>query len=837
MLGILCEKPSQMRNFAKALGGQRGSYAGETYVLTCARGHLFEFKDPAKMVSPALSERYKSWDVKNLPWDEHDFDWSYERREGVSASDLNNIKGVLGKCDTVVIATDNDPTGEGQLLAWEVIDQLQLTPRNGFERMYFADESAKSIQKAFRNRVKLPAMVDDPEYRKAFFRARWDYISMSWTRCATKLANGNLLLRQGRLKSAMTLLVGMQLDAVKNYVKKPFFQNRFRDENGVVYVNEEEPRFDKKEDVPSDYHASDVVCDSKTSKSRKPPRLIDLSTLGGRLASKGLKSDQILRVAQSLYESSILSYPRTEDVCVTAEQFNELLPLTDQICKVVGVDPSIITHRTPRKSHVKEGMAHGANRPGLIVPKSLADLDKEFGKGASMIYELVAKSWLMMLAEDYEYEAQVGHVKDYPKFVGKANVPKSLGWRAVDAGAADEDEDESSGLGKTAEPFVYEGANPKPQAPTVKWLMTRLASLSIGTGATRLSVLNDVTRKSKSQLFEDKRGRLSFATCGEMSYLMLPGTHIGDLGVTKHVQDQMKGIAEGKLDPEECLHEIQQMVREDIETMRENGKKMRERLNIRTTDPSDVVEAEFQGKKIRFKRVWCGHRFTDDELSDLLAGKTIKVCHLKSKSGNEFGAEGRLSQLEYNGRKYWGFDRTKFLNADGSESEAMNEDNYATGKWKGKQVRFKRIWGGHRFTDEEVADLLAGKTIKVLGLKSKSGKEYGVEGKLANLKYQGRAYVGFDKTGFVDADGTARKVADDKDYARGTWNGQEVRFKRIFRGYRMTDAEVKKLLAGKKVNVKGLKAKSGREYGVSTQLAWKEFNGRKYVGIDQVDFL
>ena len=39
-VGILCEKPSAARNFAKALGGMRGTYNGEQYVITNTVGHL-----------------------------------------------------------------------------------------------------------------------------------------------------------------------------------------------------------------------------------------------------------------------------------------------------------------------------------------------------------------------------------------------------------------------------------------------------------------------------------------------------------------------------------------------------------------------------------------------------------------------------------------------------------------------------------------------------------------------------------------------------------------------------------------------------------------------------
>lgn len=45
MIGILAEKPSAARNFAKALGGSAtgGTYNGEQYIIVAAAGHLYEF--------------------------------------------------------------------------------------------------------------------------------------------------------------------------------------------------------------------------------------------------------------------------------------------------------------------------------------------------------------------------------------------------------------------------------------------------------------------------------------------------------------------------------------------------------------------------------------------------------------------------------------------------------------------------------------------------------------------------------------------------------------------------------------------------------------------------
>ena len=110
----------------------------------------------------------------------------------------------------------------------------------------------------------------------------------------------------------------------------------------------------------------------------------------------------------------------------------------DKIADVVGVDKKLLTHRIPRSTHVKTGGAHGANRPGTNVPTSLDSL-ASYGAPASAIYELLAKSYLAMLAEDYIYDSEQGHLAKYPAFAAITSIPVSMGWKAV---FDDKDEDE-----------------------------------------------------------------------------------------------------------------------------------------------------------------------------------------------------------------------------------------------------------------------------------------------------------------------------------------------------------------------------------------------------------
>lgn len=713
-VGILTEKPSAARNFAKALGGQTGTYNGENYVIAFARGHLFELKQPVDQVDPSKHTQYASWALSDLPWDVNDLAFEREKKDGVSKL-LSDIRTAFRSCDEICVACDVDPSGEGFLLAWEIVAALGLNTKP-ISRMYFTDESPKSIQKAFVSRKRVTSADDHDEYRMAWLRSRWDFLSMQWTRVASQLAGQRTVLRQGRLKSAMTVLVGDQLKAHKSWKKVPFYEPRFRDENGVMYSDPDAQRCAREADVDlSGLHASSVTVDSKTMKRSGPPRMLDLAGLSALLSAKGVKAADVLKIYQKMYEAQVVSYPRTEDKHVTKEQFAELVSNAPAIARAVGIDPALLTHTAARSTHVKDSGAHGANRPGPNVPQSLADVEAKYGKTGAMIYELLARSALAVLAEDYEYEAQKGHVTDFPSYTGSCSVPKKPGWKAVLGGAsmADDDDDENNvtGLGTQAQPFVHEGVPPRPAAPTVKWLMKQLERRDVGTGATRTSTFAEVSSsKARYPLMTETRGKINLTEHGDMSYRLLPGTHIGDLTITERVFADMKAVAKGQKNADDVLAEVAGLITDDIAVMTANAQTMRKELGM-----SDYVEKEYfegtwakNGQHVKFNRTWSGHRFTDQECMDLLAGKDIEITATSRKTGDDFTVIGALGENEFNGRKFVGF------NPDYTKPTSAAKRGVAP-----------KSMLGVKLTDEQREKIEAGEKVLIKGMKSKkTGKTF-----------------------------------------------------------------------------------------------------------------
>lgn len=581
MMLILNEKPSQARNFARALGGPAGSFDGVDYEIAALRGHVLELKKPSEQVPADLADEFGKWSLDRLPWDESKIAWEYEMRGDVKGL-LRDLKEALARADEVAIATDDDPSGEGELLAWEALSWC------GWDgptcRLFFADEAPASIRKAFTDRKRIQSMESDGDYLKALARSRWDFLSMQFTRLATCAARGrghDALIRQGRLKTVMANLIGEQLEARANYVRKPFFEARFRDSAGVVYKRQgdEAERFDSAAACDlSGFAESDIAIDSVKRKSKAPGKLLDLAALSAILAQKGFKADEVLATYQRMYEDQVLSYPRTEDKFVTPEQFAELSGKIDQIAELVGVDPALLTHRKPRKTHVHEGAAHGANRPGTRVPASLDSLER-YGASAVEMYTTVAKNYLAMLAEDYVYDSYSAHVTDFPDFKGSAAVPVAAGYKAVfdsERQAKDEEDEKEASAAPCgpAAPFAFEGANKRPAAPTQKWLMGKLEKRDVGTGASRTSTFAECCKGGDRALIVEKKGKLTLAPAGELSFALMRGTQIASMDATERLFGTMREVGELKVGVDEVAATVAPMVEADKRVVLANASKL-----------------------------------------------------------------------------------------------------------------------------------------------------------------------------------------------------------------------------------------------------------------------
>ena len=169
-------------------------------------------------------------------------------------------------------------------------------------------------------------------------------------------------------------------------------------------------------------------------------------------------------------------------------------------------------------------------------------------------------------------------------------------------------------------------------------------------------------------------------------------------------------------------------------------------------EQKEYVKVNFKGQEININRVWGGHRFTDSELKHLENGETIHI-QAKKANGDEFECDGNIQKQEYNGFDFWGFKMQPFKPKEKAE-----------GIFAGIKIKFNRVWGGHRFTDEEVQKLLAGETIHIKG-KKKNGDEFEYDGKITEQNYKGKSFWGFKN---AKGDKSTEQTNDSFDEAKKT---------------------------------------------------------------------
>lgn len=139
---------------------------------------------------------------------------------------------------------------------------------------------------------------------------------------------------------------------------------------------------------------------------------------------------------------------------------------------------------------------------------------------------------------------------------------------------------------------------------------------------------------------------------------------------------------------------------------------------------------------------WEGHEFSAEECAKLFNDETIEFEAI-SKAGKSYTAKGKLEKQFFTAddgstHEYVGF-ALKF------DDKSKDDVERFSGTWNGKAVNVKRIWGEHRFTDEEVQKLLNDEEISFTAISKKNGdnKEYTAKGKLAEQEYEGRTFIGF----------------------------------------------------------------------------------------------
>ncbi|MGB0838401.1 MAG: DNA topoisomerase 3, partial [Flavobacteriaceae bacterium] len=420
----IAEKPSVAKEIAQILGANTrrdGYFEGEQYCVTWTFGHLCTLYTPDD-----YKPHWKRWDFNTLPMLPERFETKVIDNPGVQKQ-FNSIKNLFQKADTVINC--GDAGIEGEVIQRWVIEKTGYT--GPVERLWISSLTPEAIKEGFANLK--PAENYDLLYHAGSSRAIGDWLlGMNATRLYTlKYGRDRQVLSLGRVQTpTLAMLVERYLE-IQNFKPQPYWELQTEFKNGVFAY--EEGKFLNKEageKVLQEIETEDFEIIEVTKKKGKelPPSLFDLTGLQVYCNNKfGYSADQTLKVAQSLYEKKLITYPRVDTTYLPDDIYPKIPEILSGLSKYAKFTSSLLGQEIKKSKKVfdnKKVTDHHA-----IIPTGYEGGMSEMD---APVYDAIVKRFIAAFYPDciVANTNMKGQVLDYI-FKANGKVIVSPGWREV----------------------------------------------------------------------------------------------------------------------------------------------------------------------------------------------------------------------------------------------------------------------------------------------------------------------------------------------------------------------------------------------------------------------
>lgn len=603
---ICAEKPDQAKKLALPFSHKRVanyieiqpcSMFPEGAIVINAIGHLLQACEPED-----YREDLKEWRLETLPLVPENMKWKLKPIPGKQKA-LQQFKKFINDDNISLIIHAADAGREGEMLITEILEYFHN--KKPVKRLWTSSLTKEAVIKAFSNLRDIKETM--PYYYEALARQRSDYIlGLSGTRALSILLKQNVSC--GRVQSSLLGIVYQREKEIEEFKSQPFWDcygmfqfgnhtliGKWFKEDGEHFFNEETAQ------VISNYclhKTARIYHSTKEEKNIRPPQFFNLSVLqseANRLF--GYSTSKTLKIAQSLYEKGILSYPRVEPRHVNTEEaklfpkiLNNLASIESYKELIKEIDREIINdNRFVDDSKTDDHYA--------IIPTEEVVNPITLPKEEQQLYDLVCQNFIAAHFNDYIYsKSEINTAVDEKfsfKSVGKQTI--SEGWKTIyKEQSNDENQDEESielpvlQVGQTGTVLSTELKESKTTPPkrfTEGALIQVMANagryvkekngvknelLQLGTPATRSGIVSQLLNReyikvNKKEVFLLPKGRMVIEAIGQESYL----TSVMTTGL---MEQTLNEIGKGKRNMQPFIERTILIARELIEKWKEDSK-------------------------------------------------------------------------------------------------------------------------------------------------------------------------------------------------------------------------------------------------------------------------
>lgn len=406
----------------------------------------------------------------------------------------------------VIVATDFDR--EGELIGLDVVNKIrEVNPRVTVKRARFSALTKPEVTKAFSHLEEL--------YQNLALagEARQD-IDLIWGATLTRFLSlassrlGRQFLSVGRVQSPTLVLVAEREKERQAFTPKPYWQIRAtfqfgstevttRSDSQIFEAHHKTERFwDKKEAEKVLSHLGDEALVKSITRSERsiaaPAPFNTTAFLSAASTSLGLSAPNAMRIAESLYMSGLISYPRVDNtVYPESLDFREILETLSQ--GELGVLSREILKQ--EKLVPTRGKKFATDHPP-IHPTDVAD-KAALEPQAWRVYEMVVRRFLSTLAAEAIIESlRVDIDASGEPFYVKGNHVSREGWLKFYHYSRKKDHEipplkEGMKL-KLVEPLMDEKETQPPPRYGQGRLIQVMEELGLGTKATRHTIIQNL---------------------------------------------------------------------------------------------------------------------------------------------------------------------------------------------------------------------------------------------------------------------------------------------------------------------------------------------------------
>ena len=592
---IICEKPSSAQKVAAALSDGKTEkksnkkvpyyelmHNGKKIIVCAAVGHLYGLAEKSKQ-----GWTYPVFEIEWKPTYEMSKDSAYVKDY------ILTIRKLSKEADTFTLACDYDV--EGEVIGLNAL-RFACGKKEG-NRMKFSTLTKPDLLEAYEHKAKT---IDWGQAHAGETRHMLDwYYGINLSRALTasiKAAQSFKVMSIGRVQGPSLKLIVDREKEIAAFRPVPFWQIHLLAEakrKPFESWHVEDKFWDKKnadaifKKIKSEKEAT-VASVKRSEFKQLPPTPFDLTTLQTEAHGHlGISPKETLAIAQKLYIAGVISYPRTSSQQLTPKlgyknimmqlgKQKEYAELSGMLLKKKELVPN---------NGKKTDPAHPAIYPTGHEPKGFAGRDKK-------VYDLIVKRFFATFGEPATRESVV-IMLDVKNEAFKAEGKRTIepGWHVFYHPYVRSKEVELPEL-KEKDPVdvkkldLLSKETQPPKRYTESSIIRELEKKNLGTKATRAEIVDTLFKRGYvdgKQIQATQFGIQTVNTLEKYSPKILDGE------LTRHFEEDMELIREGKEKPELVLKNARTLLVDILADFKKHEKKIGGELLQAVQEARDVA--------------------------------------------------------------------------------------------------------------------------------------------------------------------------------------------------------------------------------------------------------